>query len=89
MTALDQAPPQEVPRGRDLQGIDDGMSTEEDVRELALALPGTFFTTPHYDGHPHLLVRLAVIDREDLADLLEDAWRARAPTRLLAERDAG
>ncbi|MDO9407322.1 MmcQ/YjbR family DNA-binding protein [Patulibacter sp.] len=114
------------------------MSTEDDVRELALALPATtekpsygtpgfrvrdklfariwdgepdvlvvwtggldekegllaaepdsLFTTAHYDGHPHVLVRLPKVDRDELADLLEDAWRARAPRRLVEERDGG
>jgi hypothetical protein len=56
---------------------------------LLAADPATFFTTPHYDGHPHVLVRLGRVDRDALADLLEDAWRARAPQRLVAERDEG
>lgn len=56
---------------------------------LLAAEPGTFFTTAHYDGHPHVLVRLAAVDREELADLLEDAWRVRAPKRLVVERDGG
>ena len=54
---------------------------------LVAADPARFFTTPHYDGHPHVLVRLARIDRDELADLLDDAWRVRAPKRVLAERD--
>lgn len=54
---------------------------------LIAADPGRFFTVAHYDGHPHVLVRLAAVDRDELADLLEDAWRVRAPQRLLAEHD--
>ena len=49
---------------------------------LLRAEPDTFFTTPHYDGHPSVLVRLAAVDRDELAELLTDAWRARAPKRL-------
>jgi len=112
------------------------MTTQNDVRELALALPATvekpsygtpgfrvkdklfarmreegdvlvvwcadlgekellvrsepekFFTTPHYDGHASVLVRLPAVDRPELGELLTDAWRARAPKRLVAELDA-
>ena len=50
--------------------------------------PGAFFTTPHYDGYPMVLVRLDAVDPAQLAELVEDAWRARAPKRLVAEYDA-
>jgi hypothetical protein len=100
------------------------VTTEADVRELALALPGTvekpsygmpgfrvrdrlfvrireegvlvlwcesleekefliegdpekFFTTPHYDGYPHVLVHLEAVDREELAELLAESFRIR------------
>jgi hypothetical protein len=49
--------------------------------------PGVFFTTPHYDGYPHVLVRLDRVDAARLADLLEMAWRVRAPARLRARRE--
>jgi hypothetical protein len=49
--------------------------------------PEKFFTVPHYDGHPSVLVRLSAVDRDELAELLTDAWRARAPKRLLADLD--
>ena len=49
---------------------------------LLRADPAKFFTTPHYDGHPSVLVRLEAVDREELRELLADAWRARAPKRL-------
>jgi hypothetical protein len=62
--------------------------SEEEKEGLIAAEPAKFFTTAHYDGHPHVLVRLAVVDRDELADLLDDAWRIRAPARLVAERDA-
>lgn len=44
--------------------------------------PGVFFTTPHFDGHASVLVRLDVIGVDELAELIEEAWLARAPTRL-------
>jgi len=49
--------------------------------------PDVFFTTPHYDGYPYVLARLDKIDPVELAELLEDAWRLRAPKRLVAAWD--
>jgi hypothetical protein len=49
-----------------------------------------FFTEPHYDGYPAVLVRLSAIDLELLEQVLTDAWRCRAPKRLattLASRE--
>jgi hypothetical protein len=60
-----------------LRLTDDG---EKDF--LIRAEPGKFFSTPHYDGHPSVLVRLEAVDRKELRELLTDAWRARAPKRL-------
>jgi hypothetical protein len=57
-----------------------------DTRDILLqADPKTYYTTPHYAGHPSILVRLPKIDRQDLARLLEDSWRQAAPKRLIAE----
>ncbi len=56
---------------------------------LLAAEPTKFFTVPHYDGHPSVLVRLAEVDREELGALLEDAWRVRAPRRIVARLDRG
>jgi hypothetical protein len=50
--------------------------------------PDAFFTTPHYDGHPYVLARLDAVDPEELAELVEEAWRVRAPKRLVADYDA-
>ena len=47
--------------------------------------PAVFFTEPHYDGYPAILVRLAALDVSLLEMVLTDAWRSRAPKRLLAE----
>jgi hypothetical protein len=47
--------------------------------------PEAFFTTPHYDGYPAILVRLEEVDPTELAELIEEAWRIRAPKRLVAE----
>lgn len=43
---------------------------------------GVFFTTPHFDGYPAVLVRLDDIAVEDLDEVVVEAWLARAPKRL-------
>lgn len=50
---------------------------------LIASEPDKFFTTPHYDGHASVLVRLSAVDEQEMAEILEDAWRARAPQRLV------
>ena len=50
--------------------------------------PEVFFLTPHYEGWPMVLVNLARVEREDLAERLVEAWRFMAPPKLLAEYDA-
>jgi hypothetical protein len=49
--------------------------------------PESFHITDHYLNYPWVLVRLAVLRRDDLKELLADAWRCVAPKRLLAEFD--
>jgi hypothetical protein len=44
--------------------------------------PGVFFTTPHFDGYPAILVRLDRITLEDLEEVVTEAWLARAPNPL-------
>jgi hypothetical protein len=45
--------------------------------------PSVFFTTPHFDGYPAVLVRLEEISVEDLEEVIVEAWLARAPKRLV------
>ena len=45
--------------------------------------PERFFTEPHYDGFPAVLVRLAAVSRAQLRSLLVEAWRCQAPPQLL------
>jgi hypothetical protein len=56
------------------------------VKELMLADDrGIFFTTPHFDGYPAVLIRipaLARLDREELEDLVVEAWLTRAQKRV-------
>ena len=47
--------------------------------------PEVFFTTPHFDGYPSVLVRLDRIELDELEELIVEAWIARAPTRLADE----
>jgi hypothetical protein len=65
------------------------VSGEEEKQALIAADPGKFFTEPHYDGYPAVLVRLAEVDAAELAELLTDAWRHAAPRALVAEFDGG
>lgn len=50
--------------------------------------PDVFFSTPHYDGYPYVLVRLEAVDPVELGELIEDAWRVRAAKRVVAAWDA-
>ena len=43
---------------------------------------GVYFTTPHFDGYPAVLVRLENIGLDELEELTVEAWLARAPKRL-------
>src|SRR5918993_2549475 len=43
--------------------------------------PAVYFTTPHFDGYPAVLVRLDEIEVAELTELLTEAWLARAPKR--------
>jgi hypothetical protein len=48
---------------------------------LIAAEPKKFFTEPHYNGFPAVLVRLAEVSKADMRVLLEDAWRTQCPAR--------
>ena len=53
-------------------------------KEALLALDSAkFFTEAHYNRFPAVLVRLAAIDEDELADLLFEAWQCQAPKALL------
>lgn len=66
-----------------------------EVKELVLAdEDGAFFTTPHWNGYPAVLLRipgLARLDRAELRDIVVDAWLTRVQKRVakawLAEND--
>jgi hypothetical protein len=68
-----------------------------DVKELLLSdARGIYFTTRHFKGYPAVLVRipdLARLDRDELRDLIAEAWLTRAQKRVarawLAAQEAG
>ena len=56
---------------------------DETEKQAMLALdPQVFFTEPHYDGYPAVLIRLSAINEELLEKVIRDAWQLRAPRRL-------
>jgi hypothetical protein len=59
---------------------------DEGVKELFLSDGrGVFFTTPHFNGYPAILMRipgLAQLDRQELADLVAESWLTRAQKRV-------
>jgi hypothetical protein len=79
-------------RGADLEALGDdapdgpilGARVEHLVAKEALLAddPAVYFTTPHFDGYPAILVRLDRIGLEDLHEVIVEAWLARAPKRL-------
>ena len=64
------------------------VGSEADKLSLVQDPDSPFFTTPHFDGHPSVLVRasrLGEITRDELTEIIQDAWLSRAsPTRARA-----
>ncbi|OBH24617.1 hypothetical protein A5692_04540 [Mycobacterium sp. E342] len=58
------------------EGVKFGLITDE---------PDVYFTTPHFDGYPVVLVRLAEISVRDLEELITEAWLTQAPRKLVQE----
>jgi hypothetical protein len=59
---------------------------ESEDEKLALVSDEStpFFTTPHFDGHPSVLIRgsqLGEISRQELTEVIQDAWLSRASNR--------
>jgi hypothetical protein len=56
-----------------------------ELKEVLLASnPAIYFTTPHFDGYPAVLVQLEKIAASELKDVIVEAWLARAPKRAAA-----
>lgn len=47
--------------------------------------PAVYFTTPHFDGYPAVLVKLSAISVRDLEELITEAWLTQAPRKLVQE----
>ena len=63
---------------------------DPDEKQFLLASdPDTYFSTPHYEGYPAVLIRLERIERDQLAERIEDAWLLRAPKRVADKFVAG
>lgn len=57
-----------------------------EMKDVLLASdPKVFFTTPHFDGYPAVLVRLEKIGVKRLRDVIEEAWLSRAGKRAVTE----
>lgn len=61
-----------------------GVRVEHLVAKEALLAsdPDVFFTTPHFNGYPAVLVQLEKISVDDLDEVIVDAWLSRAPKRV-------
>jgi hypothetical protein len=58
--------------------------SEDDKQALVQDASSPFFTTPHFDGHPSVLVRatrVGELSRQELAEIIEEAWLSRASSR--------
>ena len=72
----------EPPEG-DILGV---RVSDEGVKFALIAdEPGVYFTTPHFDGYPAVLVRLAEIAVRDLVEVITEAWLTQAPKKLVQE----
>jgi hypothetical protein len=63
------------------------VASEEDKRALVQDEASPFFTTAHFDGHLSVLLRASRIDeltRDELAEIVQDAWLSRASARRAA-----
>ena len=57
------------------------VSSEADKQALIQDPATPFFTTPHFDGHPSVLVRgsrIGELTRQELTEVIQDAWLSRA-----------
>jgi hypothetical protein len=52
-------------------------------REIMIARdPAKFFTEPHYEGFPAVLVRLPAVTARELVPIITEGWRCQAPRDL-------
>jgi len=64
-----------------------GLRTADlEMKDVMLASdPTVYFTTPHFNGYPAILVRLGAVAPKALKEAILEAWLARAPKRLAAQ----
>jgi hypothetical protein len=63
------------------------VAAEADKQALVLDAASPFFTTPHFDGHLSVLLRgsrVGELSYAELAEVVQDAWLARASPRRAA-----
>jgi hypothetical protein len=60
----------------------------DEKEALIAAQPRKFFTTPHYDGEPMVLVRLEKVGKKEAVDLIVESWRNRATKTAVKAWDA-
>ena len=65
------------------------VADEDEKRALIASDSDRFTTTPHYDGHPIVLVRLGAVQADELRELVTESWRLRAPGADVREWDDG
>jgi hypothetical protein len=64
-----------------------GVRVSDEGVKFALVVdePAVYFTTPHFDGYPAVLVKLSEIEVADLEELITEAWLTQAPQQLVKE----
>ncbi|HET7351033.1 MAG TPA: hypothetical protein VFJ28_08840 [Marmoricola sp.] len=68
------------------------VGSEGDKQALVLDEDSPYFTTPHFNGHPSVLLRgsrIGEVDVDEITELVQDAWLARASRRRAQEWLAG
>lgn len=82
--------PDDPQTGRPYENVLGVRVADEGVKQSLLATnPQMYFTIPHFDGYPAVLVRMDQADPAELAELIEEAWLLRAPKRLVKHYLAG
>lgn len=62
-------------------------STHDEQRALVQMDPGTFFVPPYVGSSGWIGVRFRTVDREEMRELVTEAWRLTAPKRAVAKFD--
>ncbi|MBB3040677.1 hypothetical protein KM427_09340 [Nocardioides sp. LMS-CY] len=60
------------------------VASEADKQAMVLDESTPYFTTPHFNGHPSVLLRasrIGELSRDEVAEVVQDAWLARASKR--------